>query len=157
MCLFSTSGVLLVPKTLQNGKVSPKVKKALLGVLGSKNVPRCLCFSLFGAWGEKHDFSFFAHFCDFSLFGRKSCFWRPKVGKPPKTLKSRPFPPFCENGIQNTLKSIGYSNISGPYPFFAFWSEKGGKVRFGAQKCTKTSIFALFGPKSQKSPFWAKI
>ena len=79
MCSFFASGALLAPKTLQNGKVGPKVEKAILGVLGSKNVPRCLCFSLFGARSEKHDFSSFTHFCSFSLLGRKSSFWPQKV------------------------------------------------------------------------------
>ena len=106
MCTIFTSDALLAPKPLQNGKVGPKVKKALLGVLGSRNVPRCLCFSLFGAWGGKHYLLLFAHFCDFPLFGRKSSFWRQQVAKPPKTLKIRPSAPFCENGIQNTFKSI---------------------------------------------------
>ena len=41
-CSFVTSGALWAPKTLQSGKVSPKVEKAVSGVLGSKNVPRCL-------------------------------------------------------------------------------------------------------------------
>ena len=53
---FSASGALLPPKTLQNAKVGPKVKKAVLGVLGSKNVPRTLRFPLFGARGQKDDF-----------------------------------------------------------------------------------------------------
>ena len=56
MSSFFASGELLAPQTLQNGKVGPKVKKAVLGVLGSKNVPRTLCFPLFGARGGKDDF-----------------------------------------------------------------------------------------------------
>ena len=87
MCWFFASGALLAPETLQNGKVGPKVEKAILGVLGSKNVPRCLCFSLFGARSEKHDFSSFTNFCSFSLLGRKSSFWPPKSGKTRKNAK----------------------------------------------------------------------
>ena len=102
MSSFSASGALLAPKTLQNAKVGPKVKKAILGVLGSKNVPRTLRFSLFCARSENDDFSSFAQFYTFSLLGRKSCFWLPKVVKPPKTLKTTHFAPFCENGFQNT-------------------------------------------------------
>ena len=102
MSSFFASGELLAPQTLQNGKVDPKVKKAVLGVLGSKNVPRTLRFSLFRARSENHAFSSFAHFCVFSLFGRKISFWPPKVVEPPKTLKIRHFTPFCESGIQKT-------------------------------------------------------
>ena len=89
---FSASGALLPPKTLQNAKVGPKVKKAVLGVLGSKNVPRTLRFSLFCARSENNAFSSFAHFCVFSLFGRKSSFWPPKVVK---TAQNAKIPPFC--------------------------------------------------------------
>ena len=92
MSSFSASGALLAPKTPQNGKVGLKVKKAVLGVLGSKNVPRTLCFSLFCARSENDDFSSFAHFCAFPLFGRKSSFWPPKVVKTAQNAKN---PPFC--------------------------------------------------------------
>ena len=86
MSSFFASGALLAPKTLQNGKVGPKVKKAILGVLGSKNVPRTLCFSLFGARSENDAFSSFAHFCVFHFLG----------------AKTRPFAPFRGNGVQST-------------------------------------------------------
>ena len=92
MSSFFASGELLAPQTLQNGKVGPKVKKAVLGVLGSKNVPRTLCFSLFCARSENDAFSSFAHFCAFSLFGRKISFWPPKVVKTAQNAKN---PPFC--------------------------------------------------------------
>ena len=92
MSSFFASGALLAPKTLQNAKVGPKVKKAVLGVLGSKNVPRTLRFSLFRARSENDAFSSFALFCAFSLFGRKSSFWPPKVVK---TAQNAKHPPFC--------------------------------------------------------------
>ena len=72
MSSFFASGALLAPKTLQNGKVDPKVKKAILGVLGSKNVPRCLCFPLFGAWGENMFFCFSQTFAIFRFLGAKA-------------------------------------------------------------------------------------
>ena len=75
MSAFFASGALLAPKTLQNGKVCPKVKKANLGVLGSKNVPRSLCFKGFGASSGERDFSIFTHFCNPPLFGRKFVFF----------------------------------------------------------------------------------
>ena len=56
MSSFFASGALLAAKTPQNGKVGLKVKKAVLGVLGSKNVPNTLCFALFCAWSENDDF-----------------------------------------------------------------------------------------------------
>ena len=104
MYSFSTSGAPLEPTTLQNGKVDTKVKKRIWAFWAPKTCPDAY-FSLFGAWGEKHDFLLFAHFCNVSLFGRKSTFWRPKVAEPPKTLKVSPFAPFSENGIQNKIKS----------------------------------------------------
>ena len=92
MSSSSASGALLAPKTLRNGKVCLKVKKAVLGDWGSKNVPRTLCFSLFCAWSENDDFSTFAHFCAFPLFGRKISFWPPQVVKTAQNAKN---PPFC--------------------------------------------------------------
>ena len=94
MSSFFASRALLAPKTLQNGKIGPKVKKAILGVLGSKNVPRTLCFSLFCAWSENDDFATFAHFCAFPLFGRKIGFWPPKVLQTAQNAKTPPFCPF---------------------------------------------------------------
>ncbi len=91
MCVLFASGALLAPKALQNGKVGPKLKKAILGVLGSKNVPRTLCFSLFGAQSENDAFSSVAHFCTFPLFGRKNGFWPPKVVKTAQNAKKSPF------------------------------------------------------------------
>ena len=102
MSSFFASGALLAPKTTQNGKVGLKVKKAVLGVLGSKNVPRTLCFSLFCAWSENDDFSTFAHFCVFRCLGAELVFGPQKFSKPPKTLKFLHFAPFCENDLQNT-------------------------------------------------------
>ena len=99
MSSFFASGALLALKTLQNGKIIPKVKKAILGVVGSKNVPRTLCFSLFGARSENYDFSSFALFCAFPLFGRKSSFWHPKVVKTSQNAKSPPFPAFLRKWL----------------------------------------------------------
>ena len=99
---FSASGALFAPNTLQNGKVDPKVEKALLGVLGSKNVPRTLRLSLFCARSENDAFSCFAHFRGLSLFGRKISFRPPKVVQNAENAENPSFAPFCENGFQNT-------------------------------------------------------
>ena len=99
MSSFSSSGALLAPKTLQNGKVGPKLKKAILGVLGSKNVPRTLCFSLFGARSENDAFSSSALFCAFSLFGRKNSFWPPKVVKTAQNAQNLPFGAFLRKWL----------------------------------------------------------
>ena len=100
--IFSASGRLLPPKAHQNAKVGPKVKKAVLGVLGSKNVPRPLRFSMFCARSENDAFSSFALFALFRFLGAKAVFGLQKWSKPPKTLKIRLFALFCENGLQNT-------------------------------------------------------
>ena len=72
MSSFFASGALLAPKTLQNGKVGPKAKKALLGVLGSKNVPRTLRLSLFCARSENNAFAPFPNFHTLRFLGAKS-------------------------------------------------------------------------------------
>ena len=107
MCSFFASGALLAPKTPQNGKVGPKAKKALLGVLGSKNVPRTLRFSLFCARSENDAFSCSAHFRVFSLFGRKISFWPPKVVQNDKNAKMASFYAFLRKWHPKHLKSIG--------------------------------------------------
>ena len=94
MSSFFASGALLAAKTPQNGKVGLKVKKAVLGVLGSKNVPRTLCFSLFCAWSENDGFSIFAHFYAFPLFARKNSFRIPKVVKTAHNAENHPFSAF---------------------------------------------------------------
>ena len=78
MSSFFASGALLAPKTPQNRKVGPKAKKAILGVLGSKNVPRTLCLSLFCAWSENDAFSSFYHFWGFYAFGAQNAFLASK-------------------------------------------------------------------------------
>ena len=102
MCSFFASGALLAPKTPQNGKVGPKAEKALLGVLGSKNVPRTLRLSLFCARSENDAFLCFAQSRVFHFLGAKSVFGVQKWSKTLKTLKTNHFAPFCENGVQNT-------------------------------------------------------
>ena len=71
MSSFFASGALLAPKTPQNRKVGPKAKKAILGVLGSKNVPRTLCLSLFCAWSENNAFPSFSIFAFLRFWGAK--------------------------------------------------------------------------------------
>ena len=102
MCSFFASGALLAPKTPQNGKVGPKAKKANLGVLGSKNVPRTLRLSLFCARSENDAFCVLLFFALFRFLGAKSVFGVQKWSKTLKTLKIHHFAPFCENGLQNT-------------------------------------------------------
>ena len=84
MSSFSASWALLASKTPQNAKVGPKVKKAVLGVLGSKNVPRTLRFPLFCARSENDAFSSFA------LFLRVFAFWAQKQFSAPRSGKNRP-------------------------------------------------------------------
>ena len=106
MIPFFASGALLAPKTPQNGKVGPKAEKALLGVLGSKNVPRTLRLSLFCARSENDAFLCFAHFRTFPLFGRKISFWPPKVVQNATKAKFPPFYAFLRKWPPKYLKSI---------------------------------------------------
>ena len=71
MSSFSASGALLAPKTPQNREVGPKAKKAILGVLGSRNVPRTLSLSLFCAWSEIDAFPSFSIFAFLRFWGAK--------------------------------------------------------------------------------------
>ena len=104
MSLFVASGALLAPKTLRNTKVGPKAEKALLGVLGSKNVPRTLRLSLFCARSENDAFLCFAHLCTFPLFGCKISFWRPKVVQNAKNAKNPSFSAFLRKWRPKHLK-----------------------------------------------------
>ena len=73
-------------------KSGPKSGKSDFGRFGLQKRAQMLMFSLFGARSEKHDFSSsFTHFCFFSLLGRKSSFWLPKVVKTGKNAKIPPF------------------------------------------------------------------
>ena len=140
MSSFFASEALFAPKTLQKRKVGPKVKKAVLGVLGSKNVPRTLRLSLFCAQSENDDFSSFAQFYTFSLFGRKSCFWPPKVVKTAQNAKNPPFCAFLRKWPPKHLKKHWLEQHFWPMPVFsvlerrkresAFW---GAKVRQNVQ------------------------
>ena len=145
MSSFYASGALSAPKTLQNGKVGPKAEKALLGVLGSKNVPRTLRFSLFCARSENDAFSSFALFCAFSLFGCKSSFWPPKVVKTAQNAKNPSFCAFLRKWPPKHLKKHWLEQHSWPMPVFSVLERKGRKVRFGAQKCAKTQIPHFLG------------
>ena len=102
MSSFFASGELLAPQTLQNGKVGQKVKKAVLGVLGSKNVPRTLRFHCFALGAKIMIFRLSPIFAFFRFLGAKSVFGLQKWSKTLKPLKIRHFAPFCENGLQNT-------------------------------------------------------
>ena len=148
MSSFFASGALLAPKTLQNGKIGPKVKKAILGVLGSKNVPRTLCFSLFGARSENYAFSSFAQFCVFSLFGRKNGFWPPKVVKTAQNAKNPPFCAFLRKWPPKYLKKHCLEQHFWPMPVFSVLERKGRKSAFWGAKVGKNTHFRTF---------WAKI
>ena len=106
MSSFSASGALLAPKTLQNGKVDPKAKKAVVGVLGSKNVPRTLCFPLFCAWSGNCDFRLSLIFA-FSVFWTQNQFLASKSGQNrPQRLKSAILRLFARMASK-TPKNIG--------------------------------------------------
>ena len=139
MSSFSASGALLAPKTLQNGKVGPKAKKALLGVLGSKNVPRTLRFPLFRARSENNAFSSLALFCAFALFGRKSSFWPPKVVKTAQNAKNTPFYAISRKWYPKYLKKKALSTGG-----LARWVRN---ERFRGQKHAFLQSSALLRPK----------
>ena len=151
---FLASGALFAPKTLQKRKNSPKAKKAVLGVLGSKNVPRTLRLSLFCARSENGDFSSFAQFYIFPLFGRKSCFGRPEVVKTAQNAKKQPFCAFLRKRPPKHLKEHWLEQHFWPLPVFSVLERKGRKSAFWGAKVRKTALFALFGSKSQKKHFW---
>ena len=147
---FSASGALLPPKTLQNAKVGPKVKKAVLGVLGSKNVPRTLRFSLFCARSENDAFSSFALFCTFSLFGRKSSFWPPKVVKTAQNAKNAPFYAFLRKWHPKHLKKHWLEQHFWPMPVFSVLERKVRKSAFWGEKVRKNALFRTFWVKIAK-------
>ena len=148
MSSFFASGALLAPKTLQNGKVGPKAEKAILGVLGSKNVPRTLRFSLFRARSENDAFSSFALFCAFSLFGRKSSFWPPKVVKTAQNAKNPPFCAFLRKWPPKHLKKHWLEQHFWPMPVLSVLERKERKSAFWGAKVRKNALFRTF---------WAKI
>ena len=150
MSSFFASGELLAPQTLQNGKVGPKVKKAVLGVLGSKNVPRTLRFSLFRARSENDAFSSFALFCAFALFGRKSSFWPPKVVKTSQNAKIPPFCAFLRKWHPKHLKKHWLEPHFWPMPVFSGLERKGRKSAFRGGKVRENALFRTFWVKITK-------
>ena len=154
MSSIFASGALLAPKTPQNRKVGPKAKKAILGVLGSKNVPRTLCLSLFCAWSENDAFSSFFHSCVFTLLGRKMRFWPLKVARNAQNAKNPHFCAFLRKWPPKHLKKHCLEQHFWPMPVFSVLERKGRKSAFWGAKVRKTRIFALFGPKSLESHFW---
>ena len=156
MCSFFASGALLAPKTLRNAKVGPKAEKALLGVLGSKNVPRTLRLSLFCARSENDAFLCFAHFRTFSLFGRKISFWRPKVVQNAKNAKNHSFFAFLRKWHPKHLKKHCLEQYFWPMPVLSVLEGKERKSAFWGAKVRKNALFRTFGPKSQKSHFWSE-
>ena len=99
---FFTSGALLAPKTLQNGKVCPKVKKRFWAFWAPKTCPEPYVFHCLALGAKMMIFRHSHFFALFRFLGAKAVFGLQKLSKPPKTLKKPPFTPFCENGIQNT-------------------------------------------------------
>jgi hypothetical protein len=71
----------------------------------------------------------------FPFWSEKSEKVRKKPKIPRKNAKFRTFSPFRENELKIPIKGIGFNRPWEPCAFFAFWSEKGGKVRFFAKKC----------------------
>ena len=156
MSSFYASGALLAPKTLQNGKVGPKAEKALLGVLGSKNVPRTLRLSLFCARSENDAFLCFAHFRVFSLFGRKISFWPPKVVQNAKNAEIPSFCAFLRKWPPKHIKKYCLEQHFWPMPGLSVLERKERKSAFWGAKVRKTHFSALFGSKSQKSHIWSE-
>ncbi len=97
-------------------------------------------------------------FCVFSILERKKRKSTQKPEIPRKNANFRTFSPFRENELKIPIKGIGFNRPWEPCAFFAFWSEKGGKVRFFAKKCDfrgkvqNFGKFRLFGPEIT---FWA--
>ena len=148
MSSFCASGALLAPKTLQNRKVGPKAEKALLGVLGSRNVPRTLRLSLFCARSENDVFSCFAHFRVLLLFGRKISFWPPKVVQNAKNAKNPSFCAFLRKWPPKHLKKYCLEQHFWPMPVLSVLERKERKSAFWGAKVRKNALFHTF---------WAKI
>ena len=152
-CLFSTSGALFAPKTLQDGKVSPKVENAHLCVSGSKNVPRCLRFKGFGASGEKRDFSISMHFCDFPLFGRKADSGAQKWKNHPRSAKSSLFRFVAKMAPKMTKKALATARFRANAGFLRVGAKKTQKCVL-ERKVRNYANFHIFRSKSWKMHFW---
>jgi len=150
MCSFFASGALLAPKTLQSGKVDPKAEKALLGVLGSKNVPRTLRLSLFCARSENDAFLCFAHFRVFSLLGREISFWPPKVVQNAKNAKMGSFCAFLRKWLPKHLKNLCLEQHFWPMPVLSVLERKERKSAFWGAKVRKNALFRTFWVKIAK-------
>ena len=83
-------------------------------------------------------------FAIFSILERKKRKSAQKPKIPRKNAKFRTFSPFRENELKIPIKGIGFNRPWEPCAFFAFWSEKGGKVRFFAKKCDFSRKSAKF-------------
>ena len=151
MSTFFASGSLLPSKTLRNGKVGPKAKKAILGVLGSKNVPRTLCLLFFCAWSENDAFSSFFHFCVFTLLGRKMRFWPPKVAKNAQNAKNPHFCAFLRKWPPKHLKKHCLEQHFWPMPVFSVLERKERKSAFWGAKVRKNAHFRTYWPKIAKN------
>ena len=150
MCSFFASGALLAPKTLRNAKVGPKAEKALLGVLGSKNVPRTLRLSLFCARSENDAFLCFAQLRVFSLFGRKISFWLPKVVQNAKNAKTASICDFLRQWLPKHLKKYCLEQHFWPMPVLSVLERKERKSAFWGAKVRKNALSRTFWPKIAK-------
>ena len=143
MSSFFASGELLAPQTLQNGKVGPKVKKAVLGVLGSKNVPRTLRFHCFALGAQMMLFRLL-RFLRFFAFWAQKQFWPPKVVKTAKNAKNPPFYAFLRKWPPKHLKKHWLEQHFWPMPVCSVLEHKGRKSAFWGEKVRTQRTFPHF-------------
>ena len=103
----------------------PLTKRIYIYIYIRSNLDR----SFFHFWSDLFTF------CDFFHFGAKKAKRCAKTENSAQNGKFRTFSPFRENELKIPIKGIGFNRPWEPCAFFAFWSEKGGKVRFFAKKC----------------------
>ncbi len=152
------------PKT---EKWAQKWKKRICAFRAPKTCPDAYVLKGLALRAKNVIFRFSCIFAIFRFLGEKQI-PAPKSGKiAPEPQNPLVFAFFCENGSQNDKKKHCLQQGFGPMPFFfAFWSEKDVKMRFGAKSAHFRSFphfplqimgNALLGRKPERSiAFWSR-
>ena len=146
LCLFFSSGALLAPKTLQNGKVGPKVKIRFWAFWAPKTCPEPYVFHCFALGAKMMLFCLSPVFALFRFLGAKAVLCVQKWRIHPKSEWSALFRLFAKMAPKIAKKALSRATFLAHARFSRFGA-KMRKSAFWGEKVLRNAIFAILAQK----------
>ncbi len=142
-------------KTLQDGKVSPKVEKRICAFRAPKTCPDAYVLKGLALWAKNEISRFSCIFAIFRFLGAKADFCVQKWRNHPKTAKSALFRFFAKTAPKMTKKALATARFRANAGFLRFGAKKTQNA-FWSEKVRNCANFHIFRSKSWKMHFWGE-